>query len=248
MKDVVTISDVTRMHGANVCVAGYGSNGLCIRLEFPFGRITEDWLYLDGTVVRPFCRLEMDLIKNVPHPPHTEDWIVEPGHVAFRGLLTNDEREIFLNTFADDAVEQIFSTPIKIGPGWYVDAGEGNRSLGTILIDRLWEVIYDCNEYGKWNYRIAFSDRAGQRYRLMVTDLTFRYCLDYMRDRGDNPQDLALKLTAFLQRSKTYLRIGLSRGWDKFPDRCYLQINGIHSFPDYLKGRCFTDFITPPAD
>jgi hypothetical protein len=32
--------------------------------------------------------------------------------------------------------------------------------------------------------------------------------------------------------------------WQKFPERCYLQITGIYTFPDYLKGRTFIDFRT----
>jgi hypothetical protein len=30
--------------------------------------------------------------------------------------------------------------------------------------------------------------------------------------------------------------------WRKFPDRCYLQITGIYTFPDYLKGSTVVDF------
>jgi hypothetical protein len=31
-------------------------------------------------------------------------------------------------------------------------------------------------------------------------------------------------------------------GIGQFPDRCYLQVNGVYSDPDYLGGRCFADF------
>ena len=37
-------------------------------------------------------------------------------------------------------------------------------------------------------------------------------------------------------------RIGLSRGWAKFPDRCFLQVNGVYTFPDYLQGKTFAEF------
>jgi hypothetical protein len=47
------------------------------------------------------------------------------------------------------------------------------------------------------------------------------------------------------QRSAVFLRIGLSRGWDRHPDRCYLQVTGVYSFPDYLQGRCFADLAPP---
>jgi hypothetical protein len=45
-----------------------------------------------------------------------------------------------------------------------------------------------------------------------------------------------------------YLRIGLARHWhpdhEQPKNRCYLQITGVYTFPDYLGGRCFADF--PP--
>ena len=39
----------------------------------------------------------------------------------------------------------------------------------------------------------------------------------------------------------------LARGWQKFPERCYLQITGVYTFPDYLEGKIFTDFAPPRA-
>jgi hypothetical protein len=39
-----------------------------------------------------------------------------------------------------------------------------------------------------------------------------------------------------------HLRIGLTRPWGERGDRCFLQVNGIYSFPDYLDGRSFADF------
>lgn len=47
--------------------------------------------------------------------------------------------------------------------------------------------------------------------------------------------------------SQVYLRIGLARGWKKYPDRCFLQITGVYTFPDYLDGKIFADFISKKA-
>jgi hypothetical protein len=33
-----------------------------------------------------------------------------------------------------------------------------------------------------------------------------------------------------LQRRTVFLRVGLARGWDRHPDRCYLQITGVYGF------------------
>ena len=51
----------------------------------------------------------------------------------------------------------------------------------------------------------------------------------------------AQSVTEDLQKSEIILRIGLARNWQKYPDRCYLQVTGIYSFPDYLSGRIWSD-------
>ena len=50
-------------------------------------------------------------------------------------------------------------------------------------------------------------------------------------------------LRGFRKFSKGHnLRIGLTRGWELHPDRCYLQVTAVHTFPDYLKGLTFAEF------
>jgi len=34
--------------------------------------------------------------------------------------------------------------------------------------------------------------------------------------------------------------IGLTRPYEGW---CWLQVNGVYIFPDYLEGRCFADFV-----
>ncbi len=62
------------------------------------------------------------------------------------------------------------------------------------------------------------------------------------------PDRIAAFVTERLVNSEVFLRIGLARGWKKYPDRCYLQITGVYVFPDYLHGRCFADLreVNPP--
>lgn len=91
---------------------------------------------------------------------------------------------------------------------------------------------------------LTFSDSSCS-YRLSVTDLSLRSYLDYQRVcRRLDSTSAALGVLRVLSRGEVYLRIGLSRHWSKFPDRCYLQIKGIYAFPDYLDGKCFGDFAS----
>src|SRR5207302_900027 len=108
---------------------------------------------------------------------------------------------------------------------------------------RIWDVIHEPNANGGWEYRLTFTDASEQRYKLSVTDLAFRYFLDREREAGRvSGHGFTESVTGVLKStSEVYLRVGLARNWSKFPDRCYLQVNGVYSIPDYLGGRCFAD-------
>jgi len=239
------ITDLTRMQGERVCIAGITEDKLVIRPEFDYGGITEDWL-LDsniGIVIRPFAKVQLDLVKSSPTPPHSEDWIIEKGYKKFERLLKPDEGRAFLQSILDESVVSIFGAEIHHGPGYFIKEGEGNRSLGTIKVKRIASVFHNDN-FGKWNYRISFTDGAGDFYQLGVTDLTFRYYVDDLRERFEmDSHAIEQMLTGRLQKNAVYLRIGLARPtWPKHPHCCFLQVNGVYSFPDYLDDRCFADF------
>ena len=85
-------------------------------------------------------------------------------------------------------------------------------------------------ERDRWDYRLRFSDGSREEFQLAVVDLAFRRGLDALRDDGLSPQQAATRVLAQLRRQEVYLRIGLARGWDRFPDRCYLQVTGVYGF------------------
>jgi len=249
MKRRVAITDLTRMREGRVCLAGYyrdESGALrCVRPLFREGDLTEGWL-TDGTsvVVRPFAIVELDLRQHWPDSPHTEDWYVDPAHRVRCGMLSADGRQRLLAAIVDPDVVGIFGAPIHREPGWYVKATEGHRSLGTVEPDEI-EVLHGPKPSGDgWGYRIAFADKTGAHYRLSVSDLAFRGYLDERRGPEESEAHRAATgLTAVLRDAdRLHLRIGLTRGWGEFRDRRFLQITGVHSFPDYLDGRCFADF------
>ena len=245
MKKAMLITDLTRMSPPWVCVGGYWRDLTAVRpkLQHRHG-LTEHFLFHGGRlIIRPFAMVELDFLEAVPEPPHTEDWFVGHGYKALEQVRLPDEQAFaFLQRILDPDVTSIFDASVHTEHGCYVKSGEGSRSLGTILPKRLAAVQYICRADSKWDYRIAFVDQSGTGYRLAVTDLTFRHYCDYQRLRGRSPKEVAADIEHRLRGVTVFLRIGLARGWKKFPDRCYLQITGVHSFPDYLEGRCFDDF------
>lgn len=242
MKKEIVITDVTRMQEGRVCVAGYDRKGNCIRPVLPPPGIHERSLYQGGRpIVFPFAVVEYDFLQHTPHPPHTEDWRYDPGSVRFVKQVDEQARQEILKRTLFPSVQAIFETPIHSDLGYYVKDGEGPRSLGTIAPKQIATVIHELSPEGKWQYRIVFTDGAGVSYRLTVTDLAWRYYHDHRREQGELPHKIASDLTETLKSAQVYLRIGLARGWEKYPGRCFIQVTGIYTFPDYLQGRTFAN-------
>jgi hypothetical protein len=156
------------------------------------------------------------------------------GHRVVR-LLSDAEQRALLERSASPSVRAIFGAEVHTDPagrwGRYVRSGQGERSLGTIRVDRVLAVQYHhYPERGRWDYRLRFRDTSREEFQLAVVDLAFRGRLDALRDSGLPADRAAAQVLAELQRQSVYLRIGLARGWDKHPDRCYLQITGVYGF------------------
>jgi hypothetical protein len=248
MKQPIAITDLTRMREPKVCIAGYAKDGTCIRPVVPFRGIPEWFLRKnDCLIIRPFAVVELDFQRHMPEAPHTEDWEIDRFHRRLvTAQLPEEKKRRLLERTSSDSVPDIFGAEIHDDLGFYVQAGEGSRSLGTIQPAEITALVYEPQAGDKWDYRIVFKDQAGQTYRLAITDLTYRHYLDYGRVQLNYPLDeLTSRLTRVFNQRTTFLRIGLARLWEKFPDRCYLQVTGIYTFPDYLRGRTFADFVIP---
>ena len=241
MKKAIVITDLTRMYEGRVCIAGYDKDGRCIRPVLPPPGISENSLFKQGRpIIFPFAWVEFDLLNPIPQPPHTEDHHFIAGSPQLLKIETN--RQSILDRSIFENVSAIFEQPIHSDFGFYIMDCQGPRSLGTIRPTNIIKVLYEQGLEGVWDYRIVFMDSEGTIYRLKITDLTWHYYCDSLRGEDSDPAKIASGLTAILKSSMVYLRVGLARGWKKFPDRCYLQITGIFTFPDFLKGKTFADF------
>lgn len=243
MKKSIVITDLTRMGDGRVCVAGYDEQGQCIRPVLPYRGIQESSLYVHGhPIIFPFAVVEYELTQPDPQPPHTEDYHYNPLSVKLIESKTETQRREVLELSLFQSVSRIFEQPILTDPGHYVMDGHGPRSLGTILPKQVIQVIFEPLAESKWDYRLKFTDGENATYRLAITDLAWRYFCDDQRNKGTSPTNIISTLTHSLQSNTVYLRIGLARHWPKFPDRCFLQITGVYTFPDYLEGKNFADF------
>ncbi len=243
MRKPIVITDVTRMQEGRVCIAGYDQHGQCVRPVLPPPGIHESTLFAgQRSIIFPSAKVEFEFTQSTPKPPHTEDIRYNPASVRFIERQPEERWHKMLEATLSKNVCEIFEQPIHSEHGHYILDGQGPRSLGTIRPICITQVIYELSPENKWQYRLRFEDRTGADYRLTITDLAWRYYCDYCRTQDKAPAGIALTLLHTIQAREVYLRVGLARGWDKFPDRCYLQLTGIHTFPDYLSGKIFADF------
>ncbi|HVA90880.1 MAG TPA: hypothetical protein VNL71_13675 [Chloroflexota bacterium] len=238
------ITDVTRMRQGRVCIAGYDADLRCVRPVLPPPRILEAALRVGKRgVICPAAEVEFNFGRTVSDPPHTEDIFYSPNSVRLLRRLPEARWHDVLMATMSPTVEALFGQPILSGPGHYVWRGQGERSIGTVVPQFVREVIYRQRDDGTWDYRLGFEDGKGTPYRLAITDLAWRKVCDHLRANGRASQDISHRSADSLRRRTVFLRIGLARGGlDSFPEHCFLQITGIHTFPDYLKGRTFADF------
>ncbi len=238
------VTDITNMTHGNVCIAGMIENNRCVRPVIK-GRFSQDWCHIDGHNIKPFSLITLNFGNTKQDPPHTEDRYIDPNDVVFQRNLLEVEKLQLLEDIFDSSVIEIFNAPI-ISAGdqnaFYVQKGTGNRSLGTIRPGKIIEFIY-CHYPNGWDYRLTFNDKTKAQYTIKIVDLTFQTYLNNLRITQEWTCERIEHhvLKKILNRDDVFFRIGLARGWDKFPKRCYLQISGIYTFPDYLNGASFQE-------
>jgi hypothetical protein len=91
---------------------------------------------------------------------------------------------------------------------------------------------------------LSFTDESGIEYRLKAVDLTFQTYVDHLRVCHKlSVEEVEIYVNnQIFSHHDIYMRVGLARGWANYPDRCFLQITGIFTFPEYLENHCFQEF------
>ncbi len=229
MKLDLTLTDVTRMHDERICIAGVDADGRCIRPVVDGSNLWEDFLTsIRGCAIRAFSVVRLEMGEARPDPPHTEDWVFNPFATRYVKQLSRSEALALLRSVSDPDVASIFGAPITTDLGSYLHRGEGVRSLGTVRARRVVADRLDMKPDGRARLRLRFCDAASAEYTLSVTDLAFmRWTEGVLERSGDVPSAIAA-VDRTLDVPEVHLRIGLSRNWEKHPDRCYLQITGVY--------------------
>ncbi len=240
MKKTLVITDVTQMPAPDeVCVVGIDTEGRCIR-PICEGGFSKQYLYdiKHRVILRHGARVEFDLYPVDIRPPHIEDMRFEPASIVGKGLCSVSEWEHALKITSYKIVEDIFSGYLK-ERGW-VMPGSQTRSIATLSGARIIDVELTSNSVKP---RIIFTDSSGYEFNRPASDLNlWERCFSLVKRQGRNLLEVKKELLSILKDvDRLYLRLGLARPWDQ-DQKCWLQITGVYTFPDYLKGKCFADF------
>ena len=247
MRQTVVITDLTQMpEGDEVCVVGISEKGECIRPVCE-GGFKKKYLYVGkSVVVHPRARIEFDFTEAKIEPPHVEDKAFSPSSIINHGLCGEADWESILRSSGYVRVEDIFNGLLEDDK--WVKPGSPTRSIATLSKASI--VSVHLKEWqGKLRYRLCFRDTTGHLFECPVSDLAFRELIYKEVKRNNRPRlHVAEELTNILKRvERLYLRLGLARPFRKSAvdePRCYLQVTGVHTFPDYLQGKTFADFLT----
>jgi hypothetical protein len=240
----ILITDLTRMGSDWVCIAGVNYDFVTVRPEFAQGGIDKMFIFRDAKpIIYPRAVVEMQVKpKRALTPPHLEDHLwTETEKTNLLRVVKDDRWRNALQRTSFPSVEKIFETKL-LHDNKNIAPATGKRSLGTIKPKSIELFLFKTLErngieYPDW--RLFFTDEADNVFEhVKINDLSLQsYTLGMAKDK--TPKQINAKLNSILKSSETWLRIGVTRPYEGW---CWLQVTGIYTFPDYLKGRCFADF------
>ena len=249
MKKTIVITDVTQMPadrnmGNEVCVVGIDATGRCIR-PICEGGFLKQYLYdtKRSIIVRHGARVEFDLYSIDTQPPHIEDMRFEPISITGKGLCSISKWESILRTNSFETVEKMYEGFLR-DLKWVMPCAK-TRSIATLSGASIIDVELTSRSIKP---RITFVDRSGSEFNRTASDLTlWDRCFSLVRRQGRSCAEVERELVTLLQSAeRLYLRLGLARPWEREEgegEKCWLQVTGVYTFPDYLEGKTFADFL-----
>jgi len=235
---ILTLAVVTDMTWPRVCVAGLSDLDGWVRPVVTRGELTSDQLATRGRHLRPGDVISVPILpKQKLAPPHVEDRLCHlPQHRVERTLELAEFGEL-LRRYVAPSVAAAFNGQLE---GRAVMPGSPCGSLVAVKATRA--ELYTDERSGK--FRLRFEDGERQYTEIPVRDLRLMRYLQQRIDRRAQP-DTQLLNRRICEAGEILLCLGLARPWAKEHDveRCWLQVNGLFTFPeDLLAGRQWDEF------
>jgi hypothetical protein len=240
-KDVI-ILDITRKGKGHVGISGVykdAENGYCeIRPVPPKGALRNAFLNRASGLIEPFSIVRFNFVQQAPVPPHAEDHIFElrgSQSAVVVGKIEGIDQRRLLGSISKQYMNEIYGE--KLINNKFVYSGETGRSLGCLKIFRVSRFFMEEKE-GIMNIRIGFSYK-NEFYQPKLVEKSIYDYIGAEIEKGTTLEQLRFRLELCLREARpVYMRMGLSRPhlFENDPDRspkCYVVINGLHTFPDY---------------
>lgn len=216
----VLITDVTRMSGTNVCVAGT-TGERTVRLNDPAPN--EELLKALGGL-KPGDVLQLDwTAADHPRAPHTEDgsWVVATAR-KLEGL-TEAQFKKSIGKSASDRITEVFGKIHIEGKGGKVAfrPDQGKCSIITVVAHDV-EVYVDFEKI-----RVSFRDAERSLKKVALEDLVVR---KHQIECRSCKKDLTKNLVRDFTSASALLRLGLSRPYETpiYNSACWVQVNGVY--------------------
>lgn len=220
----IIITDLTRFHGNNVCIAGINPETYeCIR-PMPYIPVST----CKEKNILPGSRLKGDFI---PFPnlkaPHTED--KKHNNLKLFSPCSSEDFYHLLSETEEESIEDGFEIELDPGQKHVPIETPPDHSIITIQVDPK-SVSFVENQFKKGEVKIHFTDRSGSRFQYMpINDLGY---YNYMQNNGIG--SFIFGINPFVQKqNEVFFRIGLTRE-HQINDKngFWIQVNGIYTFPD----------------
>ena len=247
----VMILDVTRMKEDRICIAGlyYDEEKKYrnIRPVPPYGNICSEFLTSKcDREIEPFSVVRFNFSRSVENPPHVEDMVFEDrkaGAISYVKKVAPEKRKRILDSISCGSLPEIFGENLVDNKFLY--EGEKGASLGCLAAHRVSGPTVKIKSYEdeqrKLEIRLGISTGVKKAYYSVVERRLYKFVLDEIA-KGKTVAVIESELKKKLFNvSPVYVRVGLTRPWRKQSDedkdprkKCWVQVLGIHTFPDYL--------------
>lgn len=162
--------------------------------------------------------------------PHIEDAVYDD--LTYVGPASGEEFKAILDRTLSGSVASGFGVQFAENQKHIPADQKATCSIVTIKTHPKKLHIND-DKYKPGKIKASFTDESGFSFRyLSITDRGF---FDYAK-KHQNDRQLGVVQKFILAQDEVYLRVGLGRQWKiNEKDGYWLQVNGIYTFPDFLK-------------
>jgi hypothetical protein len=219
----VLITDLTE-YGSQRCVAGWDlDRKIMIRPEPSPAAFWEQDVCGDGKIFQ--LGNIVDFKAEIPNPktklPHLNEDRVVSGQLTLTKSLSDEDFKSALRASHPVNREQAFGAPVKIDNNKaYLEVGTNSPSLIGVSIKKN-QIRFTSDSFGDNppKPRCIISRRDGKSINLSIASAELR-----TKFRAGGVRELN---NSFGDTDDLIIRLGCARGFGNYPNRCYMQVNGI---------------------